>query len=579
VLLLTLWSVQRAVARADAEHRWCLIGLGASVAGLAVEECAGVGLRVSEVPVAFYTVLGLTWAASHLEPGRTVDWAATRSWRRTSLAAVALTAALAAMTVTQVDFASARRTYQAQQDMTQGKLEDALRLSTPSLWRLSPQRQLYGDSLRVDSHVRWAERMIHRATERDQKARGTEPIDARVIELAHQDIYFAEEAIKAGGQILKELVQRSPAYMNSGLLEYRINLVRAQAALIRGDHEGTEASRKNAVAALDRELQRQPFRADIAEAFSRFALPEVPLDRVLLVLARPLRLGPLGESTVQRVESLSQSPDFGPAFSALFSGRSSNGKDQASDWLPELLRLGAALNFVTGQYDRARAQLESAAELYVALTPYPALAAAAVHLELAESQFFAEPENPDRAVTAANKAYAMAPHSRLGREFQADVQSRLILYLLAADRERDALEILRRLAPKRMPDDLLRRELGQRLRLLCEALLLRRREAVVLRKPADDLAPRLQRWIDRAIELDPDDMAARFLAADLAVHVGEAEAAARRVREALERGLHPADALAFLRMALERLPGSDPLASLHSELEQSGDLASDKQEP
>ena len=141
------------------------------------------------------------------------------------------------------------------------------------------------------------------------------------------------------------------------------------------------------------------------------------------------------------------------------------------------------------------------------------------------------------------------------------------------------MELLRQTATARVADEVVLRELGARLRRLCESVLLQRREALILRKPANTLMPRLERWIQRAIELNPGDFSSHLLAADLAHHAGNDQAAAQHLREALRQGLDPADAARFLKMAMERTPESAALLLLLQEIESSGDLASDKQQP
>jgi tetratricopeptide (TPR) repeat protein len=232
-----------------------------------------------------------------------------------------------------------------------------------------------------------------------------------------------------------------------------------------------------------------------------------------------------------------------------------------------------------GQYENAAAQLDLAAQRYAALPRPPTLGEAAAFLERAEAIFYANPEAPEAALAEANRAIELAPHSRLGREFQALVRQYMIQYHLAADHEEEALHLLKQFAPTRAADDVVTRELGTRLRKLCESLLLQRREAMILRKPADTLFPKLERWLRRAIELNPGDFAARYIAADLALHAGNDVEAANHLRAALDSGLEPADAARFLQMAVERAPESAALKALAKELPPAADLASDKKEP
>jgi|CXWL01.1.fsa_nt_gi O-antigen ligase len=587
VVVLTLIGVHFSLWRnGDSEHRWYLIGLAGSLVGLAVEECAGVGLRVSEVPVAFYTVLGLTWAGATCDRFKLPAWSSKAAWRGIGLGVVCIAAALGAMSITQLDFQSARSSFEIQQLLSLGKTDEALQLAERGLWRLSPQRALTSRYQIADAYVRWGERAIHRATDRDQKARAIEPADARILELARVDIAMAEEAIRAGGHALKELIERSPGYINSGLLDYRINLVRAQAAFLRNDREASEASRKNAVAGLERELLRQPFRSDLANAYARFARPDVPVSRILAVLARPLRYEPITEETAHSLQELAQASATQEVLARSMSAADSPEAVAPGDpmmieakWAPEITRMSAALNFMRGQYETAAAQLDLAAQRYAALPRPPTLGEAATSLERAEALFYANPEAPEVALAQANRAMELAPHSRLGRELQASVRQRMIQYHLAADHEEEALRLLTQSASTRVADDVVTRELGTQLRKLSETLLLQRREAMILRKPADTLFPKLERWLQRAIELNPDDFSARYIAADLALHAGNDIEAANHLREALHSGLDPADAARFLQMAVERAPESAALKALAKELPSPADLASDKKEP
>ena len=585
VLTLTLIGVELSLRNSDSEHRWCLVGLAGSLVGLVVEECAGVGLRVSEVPVAFYTVLGLTWAGGLSDRSKLLAWTSKAAWRGLGLGVVCIVAGLGAMLIAQLDFQSARASFEINELMSQGKFDEALQSAERGLWRLSPQRALSSRYQLAETYVRWGERTMQRATDRDQRARTNEPADDRLLQLAHGDIAMAEEALRTGGHVLKELIERSPGYINSGLLDYRINLVRAQAALLRKDKEGSEASRKNAVAGLERELLRQPIRSDLATAYSRFARPDVPVSRILTVLARPLRYEPITEETGYALQQLAQSPDTSEVLAQSLSAAQSDEVAIPAEaaiidarWAPELLRMSAALNFMRGQYETAASQLHTASQRYAALPRPPTLGEAACYLERAESLFYANPEAPEVALDEASRAIELAPHSRLGREFQAAVQQRMIQYTLAADHEDEALRLLKLSVSPRVADDVVRRELGTRLRRLCESLLLQRREAMILRKPADALMPRLERWLKRAIELNPDDFAARYIAADLALHSGNDAEAANHLREALQSGLDPADAARFLQMAMERAPDSEALKTLMREL-QTANLASEKKEP
>jgi thioredoxin-like negative regulator of GroEL len=81
------------------------------------------------------------------------------------------------------------------------------------------------------------------------------------------------------------------------------------------------------------------------------------------------------------------------------------------------------------------------------------------------------------------------------------------------------------------------------------------------------LLPKLQRWIQRSIEINPDDYSAHYLAADLAFHAGDDLAAARHLEFALKLGLPQADAGRFLEMARAKKPDSPALETLRRAIE------------
>lgn len=586
VLALTLIGLNNALRNASGEHRWCLIGIAGSLAGLAVSECAGVGLRVSEVPVVFYTILGLAWGAGMRESARLPMWCAAVPWRGVGLGVASVIAGVAAMVVSRIDFQAARTSFEAQRLVASSDLDKALETVDRGVWRLSPQRSLVGRFQTAECYVLWGERAIARATDRDQRARASQPVDGRMMELAHADIALAEEALRTGGHMLKGLIERSPGYINSGLLDSRIQLVRAQAALIRSDFDSSEASRKSAVAGLERELLRQPFRSSLAIAYSRFALPEIGLNKVLTVFARPLRYEPMTEETADSLRTLAESTKTKEMLArSLELARAGRAPETTGEpvidaaWIPEMLRMSAALHQISGEYEAAAADLLEAGQRYELLGPPPPMGEAASHLERAEALFLANPDDTGSALKEAARAVELAPHSRLGRELQSLARDRLIQYYLAADDEAEARRLLREDAPPRVTNEVLNMELGVRLRQLSGTILLQRREAMVLRKPADVLVPRLERWLKRAIELNPEDVAARFLAADLALHSNRDVDAANHLRDAIQAGLNPADAARFLQMALEREPDSQALQLLARELQQARSLASERKEP
>ncbi len=556
-------------------ERWALIGGLAGLVGLIVEESAGVGLRVSEVPVAFYTLLGLTWALATPDTSRFLWWTSRASWRRGLMGCVGLLMAFSILLTTQLDFDAARAVNQTDEHLARGELDAAVISAERGKGRLSPQRELVSRSRLAEAHVLVAERILARAVDRERRARSSELPDPRLLGLAQADLSEVEEHVKSAGQVLKDLVECAPGFFNSGLLEHRISVVRAQVALMSGNDEAVEALRKNAVASMERELLRQPFNADLTISFSRVAGGEVPLERTVTVLARPLRYGRINEAYVEVLKRLAGAQGFDAEFEPLVEEAinrlgdptSHDGEGNSPEiWAMERLRLAATIRFMRGDYSVAARLLAVAAKGYDLRIPQALSGGSSCHAELAEALFFTDPNAPQPAIEEARKSIAISPESRLGREWRSAVQQRLIQYELAADDEAEAIRLLRESAPSSATGEAIEHELGIRLRRLCESLLLHRREALILRKPPADLMPKLQRWLARAMEMNPGDYVAHFLAADLAMHLDDDVAAVEHLREALQFGLHSDDAVQFLRMAREQKPESAALESLWNEL-------------
>jgi O-antigen ligase/tetratricopeptide (TPR) repeat protein len=575
-IALTFWGGALALrGEMPSGERWALSGALAGLVALMVDECAGVGLRVSEVPVTFYTVLGLTWALATPASSRFVPWASQASWRRGVIGYAGLTMAFAVLLMTQLDFDAARSAYQTDEHIVRGEFDAAIVAAERGRPRLSPQRELVSRSRLAETHIFVAERVFDRALDRDRRGRSSELPDQRLLALAQADMTDVEDHAKSAGHVLKELVARAPGFINSGWLEYRIHLLRARSAAMRGDTERALASQKSAAAALERELLRQPFNADLTIAYVRAAAGESPLEMLVMVLARPLRYGRIVDAhldILQRLNGLQGFDSmFGPlvdeALKAITGSTPTDETGKPRDiWAPERLRLAATIRFLRGSYSDAANLLRTAATAYDALAAKAPLGAASCHAELGEALFFSDPNSPQPAIDEAKRAISIAPESRLGREFRSVVRQRLVYYQLAAGDEAEARRLLRESAPARVAEEVVEHEIGIRLRRLCESMLLQRREALILRKPADDLIPKLQRWLARAIEINPDDYTAHFLAADLAMHVGDDVTAAEHLRVALKSGLHPDDARQFLGMARERKPESAVLRALWNEL-------------
>ncbi|MCH8242615.1 MAG: hypothetical protein IH897_08400, partial [Planctomycetes bacterium] len=213
----------------------------------------------------------------------------------------------------------------------------------------------------------------------------------------------------------------------------------------------------------------------------------------------------------------------------------------------------ARFYIIRGDYSRAREILELAATAYQSVSPPAPIGEASCYVELADCRFLSDPNDPAGAIAGAARAVALAPESMLGRALKLSAEQHMIDYYLAAGNEEQAKRLLRKMVPPQFTEEDFRTALGARYRGVCESLLLRR-EALVIRKSPGDLLPKLNRWMQRAIELNPRDPAAHFLAADLAFHTNDQITTTAQLKRALELGLPLETVVQFLQVAREKKP-------------------------
>jgi len=561
VIYLTLRAVMRTggdgTNRAD---RTMVLGLVGGFAALCVEECVGNGLRVCELPLAFYTLLGLLWASC--KSATDAPWSSQVITSKTKpvLAGAGIVLAAAVLVVTQNDFHAARNAYETDEFLAKGEDESAIRMASQAVDRLSPQRVLINLFRLASTQTIAAERLAARAADRDRRGRESDSPNPRLSAMVADDLAAMEERCKAASHTLKTLVSSSPGFINHGQLEYRINVLLARAATWRKETDAATSYMKNAAAALERELARQPFDPATAAEFVRINGGQLDAQSALTTLARPLRYNRITEAFVAVMMELARREDVQRAIEGLSSvgAQADSGGDP---WRAEKLRLAATTAFARGDYAAAVAALEQAVMYYAGVPSEEAIGVAAAFAELADGRFYFDPEHPDAALAAAGDAIAKAPDSRLGRELRGAVRQRMLHYLLAKDDEDAARAILREVASASVDESMVEQELGVRYRRLCESLL-QRREIQTLRKPIEAMLPKLVRWSRRAIELAPKDPTTHFLAADLAFFQADDDATAQHLRDALQVGLNPADAARFLDVALKKRPANMKLIEL-----------------
>ena len=572
----------------DARERWTRIALLASLVGLCVDACFGVGLRVSGVPTMFYTVLGLCWALSGDGTSGALRRLSGSSGGRMAGLIIGGTLGVITLVVSQQDFASARFGERAKAAITSGDFDEAIRLLTLGTNRLNPQRALSNLFLLSDAHLRAAQALQSSATEREHRARDTEPVNQRLLVFADQDYKLSDEHCDLGIGALKELIKCSPDYLNQGRIEYYLSLTRVQNAATRDDPEKVEALLSNALRAVERELKRQPFEPAIAVDYVRVAAPRMPAEQVIATLARPLRHHRLGGAYVELLRALTADPVFNERFQGLvaqarrtaatrLAATTSDGPDRT--WAPETLRLGAAAAFLLNDHARAKDLLTMAARTYDTLTEEASMGAASCYAELADSRFYTNPGEPSKAIESAVKALSLAPRSFPGRQLGQSVETRMIDYYLAGGNEDYARSLLSATAPTGASEDDVRQEIAARYARLCESIMSGFGLSDLAQEKNVKLVAKLQAWATRAAELDPKAPMPYVLLANLSLAAGRYDACAEQIQQAMKLGMPVEEVKHFLDFALQQAPDNEPLKTLRDALTPAVQRDTDPQPP
>lgn len=535
------------------DRRWTLIALLGSLAAIMVSECFGVGLRTAEVPVAFYTVLGLTWALSARPATNLVCRLGTSRWLSLVTGAVLGAAGMLTLVLSQQDFRAARRAFQVDVAMENENYDEALAHALQATNQLNPQRALTSLYRLAEARMRISRDLLTRAVDRETRARAGELPDRALLQFASSDRAESEQQAVEANRVLKELITRSPGFINHGYVEFMLNLIAADHAAAKGDEQQRYLAVQNAARAIERELRRQPFDPHIARDYVRVAARGGDVASILQTLARPLRYNSVTGDDVAVLSPLVDRPEFENHLRQLIADHASAGQavENSRKWRPEELRLAGAYWFANGKYEDALAALTAATTDYAALGPAPLIGAASAHAELADIQFFAHPEDAAPALAHADAALSQTPDSRLGRELRAAINSRRVDYLLAAGREADAGQSLLQMADDAGTTEQRTTEIADRYRRLSDSLLRSRLASVEAAVPAD-LLSRIQEWLARAVALDERSPATRLSLANVLLLSGDDAGASAQLLAALDRGLSPDTVQRFLDIARQR---------------------------
>lgn len=548
-------------------QRWALVGAMGALAALCVSECFGVGLRVADVPPFFFGTLGLVWALSSPQAAAPLAWLTAVAARRVATGVVGTVLAIAVFLAAQGDFHSARQAYRVHEELEAGRYDEAVELAMRGTGSLNPERALANLRQSARAHAHVALKYQQSAADRESRARAGEVIDQNLLRLASEDRARCDAHARAGLMAVKSLVEKSPGYFDHGRVLYELNMILAHQAAARGDLMQRDLYIRDAGEALARELQRQPFDAGLAVEFVRTTAGSVDLAVVLEVLARPLRFGPMPPGYAAILQPLAADPEFEGNFTPFRETAEARCENPgapvvlpgpAEAWAPEVLRLASAIRTGLGDFAEGLRLLNIAARFYRTMADDYPLATASTFDELSMAQFYHAPNKPAEALQFAREALAFAPPSLIGRRLAASVRQKMIIMHLASGDESSAGVLLKEIAIGPVSEAAVTREIGARYARLAYQLL-QRPAGGVLRQPATEIKPHLARWVQRAIELNPDDFLGHYLAADLAFLDGDDAATAAHLRAALAAGMDASVARQFLSVARQQLPDSEAL--------------------
>ena len=559
---LTMVAGIRAMDRARTVWvRYVLAGLLASLAGLAVEETFGVGLRVAGLPTVFYTLIGLTWAMSAPPTVRGAASLIPARIGRPIAVVVCLGGALVLARFNYHDFRGARAGYEFPLSMARLDWDAAVsQARTARQSRLNPQRRLVAMEQLSAVHLNIARYHFESFRQRMARAEQDESGSRRET-LARKDLKRAADHQRRGMNALGYLYRAAPGYWNANRLWGEFSLLHAELLAAEGDTDNANQQHANAVAALRQELQRRPFNLELTARLVEVAGPGIPPSDLVTILSRPLRVNSLSPAYVQLVLQSAQWPGMTEAIDDLARTIRTFAPPAVPDewttpWAPEVLRIHALLRFQTFEYAAAEDALEIAVDLYGKLPLRSLLATAHALAELADCRFFAHPEMPQRAIESAERALIDCPDSQPGRALRAVVRARMLRYRLAAGQE-DAVRAALRAEFPEVAAELIELEIGARYANICFSF--RHRDAA-------EFPPMYERWVERAAELNPNYELVWRLKADIAFQDGRDADAVEHLRRALQQGADPNLIIAFVQVGLSKRPDSQPFLELHAEL-------------
>ncbi len=522
-VVMTFWGAVSAWSRATTPlDQWSLAGVLAAFTAVIVEELGDVGLRKPGLPAVFYTTVGLTWALSLrlLATSKPVINPQSKPLRVAGLVAGVMASLGIGWTVWR-DWEGALASYQTLARANEQEWEASMNAATIA----SSGRLAVEDYVESYYNATLAARMAA-ASSLDRCMRGAAriPRDAEppagLVEMIREDVQEFNRYASVGEETGKSLVYAIPGYPRVAwiladlqLYRQQVELIERQAGLRSDVQDYTLAVRT----LLFLEHNRDPQDLGVAVRLLELCGDE-PVAYRLDLLRRPLRRGPAPLRPTDRfgIDRLAEiEPLIGPmmneeAFAEAMeqlqvgaqqamSAKSAN--DWADPYAPESLRLLARASKLAGRFAEAAELAGHAAELSRQLgARFPG---AVSNARLDQSRYLMLAQKPSEAVAACDQAIKEWPDVR-ERELQLrPVLQTRAMYMLAADSEKEARELLGKLYPEAASD-----ELDQRLSDgyidLCQSFA---------SFPIEARATSYDQWLQRALTLDPGNRLAHDLAA------------------------------------------------------------------
>lgn len=571
---LTVWVGVRAfvVATRPAE-KWCLLGLIVGLVAIIIEECADVALRMPGLPIIFYTVIGLIWAMSL--PSHDMRAVGTRllpvRLRPVGLLG-AIILSVMIMSAAQRDWRGAIADGQVESVASQGRWDEAMGLADAG----RQNRLVLEDDLSARLHLTWS--ALNAGNNCFQQIVGTlnrqkPPINAgRVKKLIESDLarfdYYHQVCLGSGQEnwaIMPFIRSTSEWMAQSMLLKARLESIKQQI--------GLESENKPFVAAA-KELMYWEYKRNRLNAAAALRVYELsanmPMEVRVDLLRIPLRSGPevpLRAAVEARVaqlvaderaslnhqlEVLTQVADAAATQSADATTQPA-GDGQPDPYVPEALRLQAMAARFSGNPGLAAELADKAVRMYEspAMRMYHPTVLSYGLLDRARYLLLSDPANAGLAVSACRRAIDEWPVVSNRDEQLRPLRRDLSLYLLAAGDDGGASDLIRQEAGD-LDDARLQRNIGYGLVELC---------GMFMDRPAKNRPAVFQQWLNRSLQLAPDEPRVRWFAVQVSLDDGNGADAVKHLK-AVEVALDdPRQMASMVATLAERYPQNRELAA------------------